>query len=84
MNNAAAARTDLRNKIEARSTDDLLIALTQLATMKETRESVIIATIAADVVATREGIEDLVWEVGAETYLDAILIALATRDAAAA
>ena len=84
MNNAAAARTALRNKIEARSTDDLLITLTQLGAMKETRESVIIATIAADVIATREGIEDLVWEVEADTYLEAILLALATRDAAAA
>ena len=84
MNNAAAARTALRNKIAARSTDDLLVTLTQLAAMKETRESVLIAAIAADVIATREGIEDLVWEVEADTYLDAILLALATRDAAAA
>ena len=50
--------------------------------MKESRESILIATIAADVITTREGIEDLVWEVEADTYLEAILLALAVRDAA--
>ena len=79
---AAAARTALRAKIEARSTDDLLITLAQLDAMNESRESVLIATIAADVIATREGIEDLVWEMEADTYLECILLALATKAAA--
>ena len=83
-NTAAAKREALRSKIAARSTDDLLVTLAQLNAMPETRESILIATIAHDVIATREGIEDLVWEVEADTYLEAILLALATRDAALA
>lgn len=77
-----AARIELRNKIESRSTDDLLATLMQLTTANETRESVIVAGTIADVIAAREGIEELMWEVEGGTYLDAVLIALATRDAA--
>lgn len=75
------ARTALRAKVEARSTDDLLISLAQVYAMPDSRESVVIASTIADVIAAREGIEDLMWAQEG-TYLEAILTALAIRDAA--
>ena len=80
----AEARAKLAAKLEARTTDQLMVTLVQLYAMPESRESVIIASYASEIVARREGVEDLMWEVEADTYLDAILLALATRDAAAA
>ena len=79
---STAARAKLAAKLETRTTDQLMALLTQLYAMPESRESVIIAGYASDIVARREGVEELVWEVDGNTYLECLVLALALRDAA--
>lgn len=50
--------------------------------MTRSRESVIIASYASEIVARRECVEDLMWEMDGDNYLDCLLLALAARDAA--
>ncbi|MBK9156774.1 MAG: hypothetical protein IPM11_01360 [Micropruina sp.] len=61
-----------------------MVTLVQLYAMPESRESVIIASYASEIVARREGVEDLMWEMDGDNYLDRLLLALAARDAVAA
>lgn len=78
------ARAKLAAKLESRTTDQLMVTLVQLYAMPESRESVIIASYASEIVARREGVEDLMWEMDGDNYLDRLLLALAARDAVAA
>ena len=78
------ARAKLVAELESRTTDQLMVTLVQLYAMPESRESVIIASYASEIVARREGVEDLMWEMDGDNYLDCLLLALAARDAVAA
>lgn len=78
------ASEELRAKIEAHSTPQLLSYLAHLETMASTPEAQLLGAMIADTITDREGIDDALDAVFADegfngTYLDAIRAALADR-----
>ena len=76
----------MQTMIESRTTDQLLVDLTHLETLPKTPETRMVGAKISDVITAREGIDDDLEEIFMDeeftgTYLEAILIALATKPA---
>ncbi|SKV05549.1 Uncharacterised protein [Mycobacteroides abscessus subsp. bolletii] len=79
-----SASEELRAKIEAHTTPQLLSYMAHLETMTSTPETRLVGAMIADAVTEREGIDDALDKVFADetfngSYLDAIRLALGAR-----
>lgn len=79
-----SARDDLKAKIEARTTPELLSYMAHLETMTATPETRIVGALIADTITDREGLDAALDELFADeafngSYLDAIRAVLAAR-----